>query len=174
MHAAVLSENYLDYRIACTTGSLGLWPIITMRMVDEFGAVAGDEVSREAGNTAVSLTPLYTTSPHGLKEDNTLQRIPDYPNPTAETYLLFDEGQDTYWDVSFWNVFLKGYASFDNYRVILFCSYGSSGMQPLNYRIGAPLHLNPVEARVSLVPNSEANGHLRFGAMGLLFSRTEL
>jgi hypothetical protein len=23
----VLSENYLDYRIACTTGSLGLWPI---------------------------------------------------------------------------------------------------------------------------------------------------
>jgi hypothetical protein len=106
------------------------------------------------------------------KGDNTLQRIPDYPNPTDVTYLLFDEAQDTYWDVSFWNVFLKGYASFDNYRVILFCSYGSAGMQPLNYRVGTPMHLNP-EARVSLVPNSEVNGYLGFEAIGLLFSRTE-
>jgi len=86
------------------------------------------------------------------------------------TYLLFDEGQHTYRDVLLWNEFFKSYASFDNYRVIIFCSYGSAMIRPVNYDGGAPMNLHP-RSRVSLVPNTELEDG--FEPIGLLFSRTE-
>lgn len=49
-----------------------------------------------------------------------------YPRPSVITFLLFDEGQDSYQDELLWNKFLKGVHDrfYNNYRVILFCSYG--------------------------------------------------
>jgi len=52
----------------------------------------------------------------------------------------------------FWNAFLKEVgAVYPYYRVILFCSYGSSSSQPLSYNIGSPLSLRAA-ARISLWP----------------------
>jgi len=69
-------------------------------------------------------------------------------------------------------VFFKNTTSFSNntFRVIIFCSYGSAGIRPLDYNDGAPLHLDP-RARVSLVPNSEQEDE--FGLIGLLYTREE-
>ena len=51
---------------------------------------------------------------------------PAFPRQSI-TFLLFDEGQDSYSDTLFWNAFIKevGNAIYPYYRVILFCSYGT-------------------------------------------------
>jgi len=88
------------------------------------------------------------------------------------TYILFDNGQTTYSDECLWEEFFKETTSPSNtkYRVIIFCSYGSAGIRPLEYNIGTPLDLDP-RARVSLVPNSQQNDE--FGPIGLLYTREE-
>ena len=88
------------------------------------------------------------------------------------TYFLFDNGQDTYWDEYLWEDFFKDTSSPANsrFRVIIFCSYGSAGIRPLDYNIGTPLHLD-FRARVSLAPNSEQKDE--FGQIGLLYTREE-
>lgn len=100
------------------------------------------------------------------------QRLTGYPNPSVMTYILLDNGQDTYWDEYLWEEFFKNTTSLSNrtYRVIIFCSYGSAGIRPLDYKIGTPPDLDP-RARVSLVPNSEQEDE--FGPVGLLYTREE-
>ncbi|KAK2459536.1 hypothetical protein APHAL10511_008442 [Amanita phalloides] len=92
---------------------------------------------------------------------------PAYPSPLVPTYLLFDEAQDTYHDVNLWNNFFKRVhdGAFNNYYIVLFCSYGSPSPQPVMYdRGGTPLALNPA-ARVSLWHAANP--------VGLLLSQTE-
>jgi hypothetical protein len=100
------------------------------------------------------------------------QRIMDFPKPSTTTYILIDNGQDTYWDILLWEIFFKSVTSSTNllYRVIIFCSYGSAGIRPLDYKTGTPLDLTP-QARVSLVPNREQDGE--FPPIGLLYTREE-
>ncbi|KAF7984925.1 hypothetical protein HWV62_9831 [Athelia sp. TMB] len=98
------------------------------------------------------------------------RRIPGYPNPENTTYLLVDNGQDTYWDAPLWEVFFKSVAGYDNYRVVVFCSYGSAGVRPLEYATGRPMELSP-RARVGLAPGDEHADE--FGAIGLLLTRGE-
>ncbi len=45
---------------------------------------------------------------------------------TRPTYLLFDEGQDTYCDKDLWNFFFKSLRMRGNLYVALFCCYGSA------------------------------------------------
>ena len=86
---------------------------------------------------------------------------PAYPRPTVLTFLLFDEGQDSYGDHVLWNVFLKGVhgGNYFNYRVILFCSYGSPSVRPVSYEMGKPPYLRDA-ARVSLWPTKASIGLL--------------
>jgi hypothetical protein len=91
---------------------------------------------------------------------------PEYPNPPSLTFLLFDEGQESYGDLLLWNSFFKGVGNgaYKQYRVILFCYYGSPGSRPLSYRLGAPLILG-ANARISLLPGKQS--------VGLLLNREE-
>ena len=89
----------------------------------------------------------------GEKVEQRLCRIdPAFPRQSI-TFVLFDEGQDTYSDFLFWNAFIKevGNGVYPYYRVILFCSYGSPSSQPLEYDIGSPPGLRAA-ARISLRP----------------------
>ena len=82
-----------------------------------------------------------------------LQKIdPAFPRESI-TFLLFDEGQDTYSDFMFWNSFIKevGDGIYPYYRVILFCSYGHPSSRPVDYDIGSPPVLRAA-ARISLWP----------------------
>jgi hypothetical protein len=84
-----------------------------------------------------------------------LQKIdPAFPRQSI-TFLLFDEGQDSYGDPLFWNAFTKeaGDEIYPYYRVILFCTYGSPSSHPVDYEIGSPPGLRPA-ARISLWPVS--------------------
>lgn len=98
------------------------------------------------------------------------QKIPGFPNPTAKTYLLFDNGECTYWDAALWDYFFKRHRDFDKYRIILFCSYGSAGSQPLRYNPGTPMNLESV-AQVSLVCDDMSVDN--FGKIKLLLSPNE-
>ena len=77
---------------------------------------------------------------------------PAFPRQSI-TFLLIDEGQDTYSDPIFWNSFIKevGDGIYPYYRVILFCSYGSPSSHPVDYDIGSPPVLRAT-ARISLWP----------------------
>ena len=96
-------------------------------------------------------------------------RIPGYPAKTT-TCLLFDNAECTYWDKSLWESFFKSHKDLDYYRIVLFCSYGSAGFQPLAYDPGTPMNLQ-LAARVSLAPDEESKDE--FGSIGLLLSRDE-
>ena len=52
------------------------------------------------------------------------RKVPLRPKPRLTTYVFFDDAQDTYSDNDLWNTFLKDVES-TNFRVVLFCSYGS-------------------------------------------------
>ena len=97
------------------------------------------------------------------------KNILNYPTSTT-TYLIFDNGEDTYWDTYLWETFFKSQQFTGAYQIILFCGYGSAGTQPLSYPKGTPLRLDP-KARVSLMRNSESADE--FGSIGLLLSRAE-
>ena len=92
---------------------------------------------------------------------------PAYPNPRLLTSLLFDEAQDSYEDEFLWGYFLKGVQDglFNEYRVILFCSYGSPSSRPVYHRRGGTPLVLADEARVSLRPTERS--------LGLLLSRVE-
>jgi hypothetical protein len=90
-----------------------------------------------------------------------LQKIdPAFPRQSI-TFLLFDEGQDSYGDPLFWNAFIKeaGDGIYPFYRVILFCSYGSPTSHPVEYEIGSPQGLRAA-ARISLWPVGVSPGIL--------------
>lgn len=71
-----------------------------------------------------------------------------------------------YEDKSLWTDFFKGVQDrlYHEYRVILFCRYGSPSPRPVNHGIGVPLVLSNA-ARVSLRPTERS--------MGLLLNRLE-
>ena len=85
-----------------------------------------------------------------------------------KTYILFDNGQDTYWDMELWENFFKDHQQRRNgFRIILFCSYGSASKRMLNYQYGTPGVAQPT-ARISLRPNT-----LLSEPVGLLLNREE-
>ena len=98
------------------------------------------------------------------------RNIPGFPTPTKKTYLLFDNGEGTYLDASLWDYFFKRHKDFDNYRTIIFCSYGSAKSQPLRYNPGTPVNLESV-ARVTLVCDDKSEDE--FGKVELLLSPDE-
>jgi len=90
---------------------------------------------------------------------------PTFPNEDNLTFLLFDEGQDTYEDQHLWNTFFKRiHDGLLCYHAILFCSYGSPSANPLDYKKGTPPLLSPA-ARVSLWHEKHS--------IGLLLNPTE-
>lgn len=58
-------------------------------------------------------------------EDQLKELCGDF-HPTRPTYLLFDEGEDTYSDKKLWNFFFKSLRAMGNMHVALFCCYGST------------------------------------------------
>lgn len=86
-----------------------------------------------------------------------------------QSYLLFDDAQDTYDDGFLWNSFFKEVVG-GNYSVfvILFCSYGSPSPQPVYHKIGTPMVLHPA-ARVCLRPLTIEG----IGPVGLLLTHDE-
>ena len=67
-----------------------------------------------------------------------------------KTYILFDNGQDTYWDTELWEFFFKDHQQRRNgYRIILFCSYGSASKRIIDYGHGTSCVVRP-RAHVSL------------------------
>jgi hypothetical protein len=93
-----------------------------------------------------------------------------FPPNSVEKYVLFDNGQDTYWDRGLWETLVKSIPGRRDLRVVLFCSFGSPTSQPLHYVGGTPLRLDS-RARISLVPNEEQVD--QYGSAGLLLTREE-
>jgi hypothetical protein len=88
----------------------------------------------------------------------------------SKTFILFDNGQDTYWDEQLWENFFKDHQQRPNgYRIILFSSYGSPTKRPVKYAHGTP-PLVPPRARISL----QRQNHPSIGEpVGLLLTREE-
>jgi hypothetical protein len=85
-----------------------------------------------------------------------------------KTYILSDNGQDTYWDTELWESFFKDHQQRRNgFRIILFCSYGSASKRMVDYQHGTPGVAQPT-ARISLRPNT-----LLSEPVGLLLNREE-
>ena len=99
-----------------------------------------------------------------LDFDKRLREIdPEFPwqrKPNL-AFILFDDGQDTYDDLLLWNSFIKEVCEglYPQYRVILFCSYGSPSSRPLEYKIGTSPTLAEA-ARISLWPGQSPIGLL--------------
>ena len=107
-------------------------------------------------------------------EDRIHQRIKTYP-PTGphNHYLLFDNAQDTYWDGFLWENFFKDIVQHGSGPcAILFCSYGSPSVRPVEHNNGTPLVLHD-SARISLSPDCIDTSDSEFPPIGLLFSRAE-
>jgi hypothetical protein len=107
-------------------------------------------------------------------QDRMRQRIKTYPSDNhRNSYLLFDNAQDTYWDGDLWDVFFKDVVQHrSGPRAILFCSYGSPSPRPVEHDNGIPLVI-PSNACVSLTPYHDDTSDLGFPPIGLLFSREE-
>ncbi|KIM44908.1 hypothetical protein M413DRAFT_25311 [Hebeloma cylindrosporum] len=91
---------------------------------------------------------------------------PTYPFPGFITFFFVDDGQDSYQDEMLWSKFLERVhdAFYNNYRVILFCSYGNPSPRPVFHKAGVPLCLS-FAARVNLWPTDRS--------IGLLLTRLE-
>ncbi|KAG9017626.1 hypothetical protein FRB95_006319, partial [Tulasnella sp. JGI-2019a] len=113
-------------------------------------------------------TEIYTLSEwpkDDPKVDSFRRAIPTwFSGPTR--YILFDEGQDSYWDRPLWNDYFKTMsAGTTSIRLILFCSYGSPSNRLNDIPGLGSLVLSP-DARISLRPRST-------GDLGLLLTRPE-
>ena len=88
----------------------------------------------------------------------------------SKTFILFDNGQDTYWDAQLWEHFFKDHQQRQNgYRIILFSTYGSPTKRPVKYAHGTP-PLVPPRVRISL----QRQNHFSIGEpVGLLLTREE-
>ena len=104
-----------------------------------------------------------------------IKRVKSYPTVGPGTrYLLFNNAQDTYWDVSLWENFFKSVVQclHGPFFAVLFCSYGNPGERPLDYDSGTPLRL-PSGACISLTPSHNDSLGLQYPPIGLFFSREE-
>ena len=89
---------------------------------------------------------------------------------TEKTYILLDNGQDTYWDTELWENFFKDHQQRPNgYRIVLFCSYGIAGKRMVDYPHGTPSVARPT-ARISLRPKTILSD---YEPVGLLLNREE-
>jgi hypothetical protein len=85
-------------------------------------------------------------------EERISTRITTYPFDLAEhNYLLFDNAHLTYWDTELWEVFFKDTVqSGSGPMVVLFCSYGSPGVEdddattPLRFSACSRVSLRPL------------------------------
>jgi hypothetical protein len=109
-----------------------------------------------------------------ITHQDTIQSRLHHRIGTKSTYLLFDNGQDAYWDSELWDVFFKDVVQKGNGPlVVLFCSYGSPTARPLLYNQGAPLKLNGcahISLQTSDCIDNERQPH---PPCSLLFSKTE-
>ncbi|KIL59210.1 hypothetical protein M378DRAFT_180929 [Amanita muscaria Koide BX008] len=110
--------------------------------------------------------PEEATQKNSSRRERLKEVDPRFPRQDGITFLLFDEGQDTYEDHLLWNAFFKGVGDglHSHYCVILFCSYCNPSPRPVSYRIGTPVVLRDA-ARISLWP--------REGSIGILLTRSE-
>jgi len=85
------------------------------------------------------------------------------------TYILFDNGQDTYWDTELWEIFFKDHQQqLNGYKIILFCSYGSASKRMVDYDHGTLGVVRP-SARISLRYHTALN----HDPVGLLLNQEE-
>jgi predicted AAA+ superfamily ATPase len=98
--------------------------------------------------------------------DKLSSQVEGFPSNVDKTYLLFDEGQDTYDDHLLWNGFFKGLPAFGAFYVAIFCSYGSPGNRATPYSQGTPLRIGDHQ-RIQLWPTETTS-------LGLLLTRQEL
>ena len=83
-----------------------------------------------------------------------------------KTYIMFDNGQDTYWDTEPWELFFKDHQQRRNgYRIILFCSYGSASKRIGDYDHGTRVVYDQGHAFLCGVP--------LLPPVGLLLNREE-
>ncbi len=102
--------------------------------------------------------------------DRIVRLMSGLPPDSTEKYILFDNGQDTYWDTSLWETLFKSIPGMHDLHLILFCAYGSPTSHPLEYDSGTPMVLD-AHARISLLPSTDEPD--QFGSVGLLFTREE-
>ncbi|TDL19522.1 hypothetical protein BD410DRAFT_842059 [Rickenella mellea] len=122
----------------------------------------------------VKAWPQGTFHEWGNPIDRFRRLIPGYPfsNP-RNTYILFDNGHQTYWDGGLWEYFIKDQVqSGFLYRAVLFCGYGNPSNRPVWYSGGAPPVIGPW-SRVSLRRQNERGGDDDEEGVGLLLSRPE-
>jgi hypothetical protein len=98
--------------------------------------------------------------------DRVLGRTVDQNDRSVTHYVLLDEGQATYWDLAFWNEFIKSAQNvIDNCRIVLFCVFGNSVTS-------TPQGTRPMineEARISIRPPKQSQKE----QPTLLFTRNE-
>ncbi|TDL14323.1 hypothetical protein BD410DRAFT_797248 [Rickenella mellea] len=122
----------------------------------------------------VKAWPQGTFQEWGGPIDRFRRLIPGYPfsNP-RNTYILFDNGHQTYWDGGLWEYFIKDQVqSGFLYRAVLFCGYGNPSNRPVWYSGGVPPVVGPW-SRVSLRRQNECGDDDDEEGIGLLLSRPE-
>jgi hypothetical protein len=125
-------------------------------------------IKNDCQASVISLTSWFKDpqqSPFHLTE-RLLALDPAFPRTDGITFLLLDDGHDSYDDFVLWSIFLKSVHDgiYPQYRVILFCSYGSPTSRPVSYNIGTQLVLRDA-ALISLWPGERS--------IGLLLNRPE-
>ena len=111
-------------------------------------------------NAIVQVITAWPREPWTTLTDRVRKKIDTYPLTKEErdkgcnSYLLFDNTQDTYWDGELWDYFFKDVVQRRSGGpcAILFCSYGSPMDRPVEHDNGTPLDL-PNIACVSLTPH---------------------
>ena len=137
-----------------------------------------DYILEHDPNAIVQVITAWPKEPGTTLTDRIRKKIDTYPLTKEErdkgcnSYLLFNNAQDTYWDGELWDYFFKDIVQCCSGGpcAILFCGYGSPKDQPVEHDNGTPLDL-PNIARVSLTPYDTHGSD--FLPIGLLFSQDE-
>jgi hypothetical protein len=130
-----------------------------------------DHILKHDRTATVEVIKAWPKEPGTTIEHRISQRIKTRPwFSSRKVHLLFDNAQDTYWDELLWENFFKDTVQHGSGPLaILFCSYGSPSIRPVEYDIGTPPIIPPT-ARISLSPFYDHSG---FPPIGLLFSQEE-
>ncbi|KIL58928.1 hypothetical protein M378DRAFT_111568 [Amanita muscaria Koide BX008] len=152
-----MKERLVQARLLPVRGTPGCGKTVLMNLLHAY-------ILKHFPSALVKVQHSWPPRESGPTLEECLQKLdPGFPRPNTITFLLFDEGQDSYSDDILWNAFFKevSYAgSYRQYRVVLFCSYGSPSSRLRSYHIGAR-----DDARISLRP--------REGSIGILLKRSE-
>ena len=82
---------------------------------------------------------------------------PTLMSDPVDMVILFDEGQDSYWDLHLWNEFLKALEPGVGPIVIMFASFGSDGRSPVGLNTVTPLTLHRRQ-RICLASDPASGG----------------